>query len=169
MLPRLSVGLATAALLLLAAHRTNASHPQENPALLGVVATDTDGGPVTVVRVLRESPAATIGVRPGDRLLSIDQTTLNSPRHLDQVLAQYQPGNSLILALARGGQPLHFPVVLVARNLVPEAALRRQRGMVGFPAPPWYGYAWDLPKGVPAPTRNNSRGKVVVIHAFQSW
>ena len=169
MLRRLSVGTAAAALLLLAMHGISASQPEENPALLGVVATDAGGGPVTVARVLRESPAAGVGLRPGDRLLSIDQTTLDSPRHLDQILAQYEPGDTVDLSVVRAGRPLRLDVELAARNLVPEATLRRQRGTVGFPAPPWYGYAWDLPKGVSAPTRDNTRGRVVVIHAFQSW
>ena len=44
------------------------------------------------------------------------------------------------------------------------------RGRTGFKAPDWYVYAWaNVRKGKEPPTRKNTKGKVVIIHCFQSW
>ena len=37
-------------------------------------------------------------------------------------------------------------------------------------APAWNIYAWEnVKKGQEPPTRENTKGKVVVFHCFQSW
>ena len=47
---------------------------------------------------------------------------------------------------------------------------RPNKGAKGFDAPDWFAYEWtNVPKGKQPPTRKNTRGKVVVIHAFQGW
>ena len=46
----------------------------------------------------------------------------------------------------------------------------RNRGSTGFKAPGWYAYAWaNVPDDAEPPNAQNTSGKVVVIHSFQSW
>ena len=62
-------------------------------------------------------------------------------------------------------------VELIARRSYKGEFLRsRKRGSTGFKAPEWYGFAWaNLEKDEEPPDRANTKDKVVVIHAFQSW
>jgi len=173
MKPRLVALLFPATLLtLLLATTASGQHRnrQENEALLGIVTAPASKG-VEVVHVLADSPAERAGVRKGDRLLRIGRSKIETPIDVDDALRPFGAGLVVTLAIVRDGKKLHLDATLVGRSSYDGDFLkRRDRGSVGFEAPSWYGYAWhNIPRGQEPPTRENTQGKVVVIHAFQSW
>ena len=45
-----------------------------------------------------------------------------------------------------------------------------ERKRTGFAAPAWHAFGWvNVARGQQPPTLANTKGKVVVIHCFQSW
>ncbi len=124
---------------------------------------------------------------------------MSTPEELDRALASYQPGSPVDLTWEREGtQHTGTANVIHWRNYRGAFLRGRARGDTGFEAPEWYAYAWDHGKSgssadaadspgssSPAastrenptrenptredPTHENTAGKVVVIHAFQSW
>ena len=62
---------------------------------------DTEQG-VVVLRVRRRSPAARVGIRPGDVVLSVDGATIDSARALEQDMAQ--PRSRWTIRLRRNGE-----------------------------------------------------------------
>jgi membrane-associated protease RseP (regulator of RpoE activity) len=135
---------------------------EENPALLGVVAVEGDG--VEIAEVLGKSPAAAAGLLAGDRLLSIDGRELRRAADVDAALRGRKPGDEVRVAYRRGGTRAEARARLAAR----EPPRRREQGETGFPAPAWHAYAWANVEPGKAPTPDSTKGKVLVLHAFQS-
>jgi len=105
-------------------------------------------------------------------LLELDRKPLKDPIQLDRLLSQHQPLDELVYKFRRGRDRVHTgELALGARSeLRAEQLGTRKRGETGFPAPAWYGWAWNnLDKKAAPPSPANTAGKVVVIHAFQSW
>ena len=141
----------------------------ENPALLGVV-TEPRGKHVGVVHVVPGSPAESAGIRAGDVLVSIGDAVIRTPGDVDKALRGVAPGSAIRYSLRRAGGELVGSATVVERTkLDTPIVLGRQRGTVGFQAPEWFAYGWDTGDGIEPPLRSNTGGKVVVIHAFQSW
>lgn len=142
----------------------------DNDALLGVVAVPSDRG-VELVAVIPESPAAEAGLQVGDQLLKLDKQALEQPADLDAALARLEPGDAVELKARRNKKPLAVEATLVQRAEFDSSFLkRRRRGETGYEAPAWYGYAWaNVGKKEAPPSKENTAGKVVVVHAFQSW
>ena len=145
--------------------------PEDNDALLGIVATPAKGG-VRLAFVVPDSPAARAGMKAGDLLLELGGRELEGPAHVDRLLAGAKPGEELAYELRRGRDRVHRgEATLAARaELESEYLTARKRGQTGFRAPDWFGFAWaGLEEDAEPPSRAASAGKVVVIHAFQSW
>jgi membrane-associated protease RseP (regulator of RpoE activity) len=138
-----------------------------NPAVLGVVAVEAEKG-VLVAEVVAHLPAAEAGLRAGDRLLSIDGKEIRRAADVDRALAARKPGDEVRVAYRRGEAASEARAKLTLRSSS-EALKPRKRGETKFEAPAWHGYAWANADEGKEPSPATTKGKVVVIHAFQSW
>jgi regulator of sigma E protease len=78
---------------------------QTQPAVIGIVSPDT--------------PASAAGLRPGDKVVRFNSTTIATWRDLeDQILLN--PGQNVTLAVDRGGQSVDLPVALGSRSVDAE-------------------------------------------------
>jgi M6 family metalloprotease-like protein len=100
------------------------------PVVLGAALGEVKDGLGLVERIMPGSPAATAGLKEGDKVLKIDGTRLTRATQLSEVLSAKKPGDTLSLALQRDGREVELKVALTA-----------ERGRFGFrdsgPAPPW--------------------------------
>jgi membrane-associated protease RseP (regulator of RpoE activity) len=157
--------------ILLLPHSIDASqHRKQNPALLGVV-TALDRKGVRVLHVLPESPASRIGIKRDDVILQIGKTTVGKPEQVDRALRDFKAGDTVDVVFQRGKKNENGTAKLVARSSY-RGDIRRgpSRGATGFKAPEWYAYAFgNVTKEQKQPTLAVTKGKIIVIHAFQSW
>lgn len=77
------------------------------------LATRVEDGRLIVRHVLRDTPAWTAGVNPGDELVALGGYRLSS-NGLDARLEQYRPGTELELLIARRERLVTLPIVLGA-------------------------------------------------------
>ncbi|HEX5135907.1 MAG TPA: PDZ domain-containing protein, partial [Planctomycetota bacterium] len=144
-----------------------AAAQDENPAFLGVVAVERDEA-VVVAEVIEGSPAAASGLRAGDRLVSVVGREIRRAADVGLALAGRKPGDEARVSYKRGDAAAEARAKLADRAKC--AALKsRKRGETGFHAPVWHGYAWANVEEGKGPSPETTKGKVVVIHAFQSW
>jgi len=123
---------------------------------------------VVVAEVIEGSPPASAGLRAGDRLLSVDGKEVSCAADVGRALAGKKPGDEARVSYRRGDAVAEAKAQLADRAKC--AALKpRKRGETGFEAPAWYGYAWANAEEEKEPSPETTKGKVVVIHAFQSW
>ena len=156
----------SAALFLLAASLMESQ--EGNTALLGVVATDGKDG-ASIACVLPDSPAGTAGLKKGDLIQQIGDVKVRKASDVDAAMKQAQPGRDVTIRFTRGKEAKTATARPVARQSYRSDALKPQtRGKIGFKAPDWHVASWSGVKGNP-PSRETTKGKVVVIHAFQSW
>ena len=166
----------TLGLLMLAATvLAQGHHRKENRALLGIVAVTapTKGKRTTVViaHVLEKSPAAKAGLEKGDEIISIADRKITKPEDVDAALAGFLGAEMVEVVYRRRDkkQATTAKAKLIARADYRGDFLKRvARGRTGFKAPEWFVYAWAR-AGEAAPTQAGTKGKVVVIHCFQSW
>jgi membrane-associated protease RseP (regulator of RpoE activity) len=138
---------------------------ERNPAMLGVICVEGASGAV-VAEVLEASPAAAAGLAAGDRLLAIDGREIRRAADVDAALAGRKAGEAVRVGYARAGAKGELRATLAAR---PARDASRKQGETGFEAPLWHAYAWANVKEGEEPTFEGTKGKVVVLHAFQSW
>lgn len=142
-----------------------------NPALLGVVVEDTLKGPI-VRHVVKKSPAYYAGILRDDIVLLIDKQDVYNALGLDEILAEFEGREQIEVTVMRGRLKKKIDVTLIQRTKYKGKELSRQRalGEVNFKAPEWLIGNWTgVAKRSKPPTRKSTRGKIVVIHAFQSW
>ena len=142
----------------------------ENKALLGVVTVEVKKK-VVVAHVLPKSPAARAGLEKGDELLSIGRTRIERTDDVDAALKSAAPGDKVGIDYRRGKKKERATASLIERKKYKGDFLKpRRRGETGYEAPPWFAFAWaNVAKGKEPPTLENTKGKVVVLHCFQSW
>lgn len=152
-----------AAVVLLASARAWAE-----PGMLGVVLVEDEAG-VRAAHILPRSPAAGAGIQTGDLFIQAGGRAVSRVAELHEVLSGFQPGQRVDFILKRGMREIKTSAQLTGQRAYAGDVLHyRELGQTGFPAPPWYVYAWSgLSLGQAAPTLDNTRGKVVVILAFQ--
>ena len=80
---------------------------------------DTRG--TLIAGVLRGGPADRAGVKPGDVLVSVNNSTVSDPQNMLNVVAALQPGSSATMKLRRQAQSLELNVV-VGRRPKPQPA-----------------------------------------------
>lgn len=85
--------------------------PHEDPAWFGVRIGPAPGG-VIVRWVAKASPAEAVGLRVGDVITRIESQSLASPKAFGDLLAGYQKGSVVVLAIQRGTGPLELRVTL---------------------------------------------------------
>jgi hypothetical protein len=84
------------------------------------------GQGVLVLRVAKDSPAASAGLQPYDILVSYDDHPLDSPERLIRLVRDDTPGHEVSLGFVRGGKAETCKVTLGAR----EFAVERERPRV---------------------------------------
>jgi S1-C subfamily serine protease len=93
--------------------------PSARP-FLGVGVVEGERG-LTVSRVLVDSPAAQVGVRPGDRLVRVDGRAVGDFEDLDQVMAGLVPGSEIALNLESERGSASLLIRLGARPAAPNS------------------------------------------------
>ena len=77
-------------------------------AFLGVqIAADQSGGGVEIWSVIPGEPAQTAGLQSGDRITSVDGTTVDNPTQLTAVMGRLHPGQTVPLAWTDGNGHHH--------------------------------------------------------------
>ncbi len=84
--------------------------PQAHPGPRGLAVSSVDPN----------SPAAQVGLRPGDIVSRIDDTEMNRTLDFHRALLDRKGGEALEVSVARGGEPLHLTLTLAA----PPAAVK---------------------------------------------
>ena len=138
--------------------------------LLGVAAVE-EKGKVVVGHVMSKSPAAKAGLEAGDVLIRIGDQPIKRWGDVGKALSGAAPGSKVEITYEREGRSLDATAKLADLGRSKHAFLkRRKRGEVKYRAPAWHAFAWaNVPEGEQPPTLANSKGKVVIFHAFQSW
>ncbi len=77
---------------------------------LGVMTGDSDEPGVVVSEVLPDSPAAKAGLKPGDRIVRINRTRINSVEEAAAALAKLSEGDSANLGIFREGERVRVRV-----------------------------------------------------------
>ncbi len=96
---------------------TPAAQPADRPVSVGrrlgaVPVPAGPGEPVVVERIEAGSPADRAGVKPGDRILSLDGIAVESIYDYVRALQRSVPGGAARLVVERGGRPLELDVNL---------------------------------------------------------
>jgi M6 family metalloprotease-like protein len=89
--------------------------PAEQRALLGVQVGDPsgeEGAPIT--RITRGMPAEKAGLKVGDRILSVEGAAMDAAARLTETLSGRSPGDTVTLAVHRGGKTEELKVQLAA-------------------------------------------------------
>jgi serine protease DegQ len=87
------------------------------PELADSFGLENDQQGVLITEVIRNSPAEKAGVRPGDILISIDETAIHNWNEMLQTVADLPPGKSVKLSLVREGKSVSLPVKIGKRPL----------------------------------------------------
>jgi S1-C subfamily serine protease len=90
-----------------------ADQPAGRP-MLGVRLRDNDEEGVSVIVALPGSAAARAGIRPGDQILSVDETRIESAEQLTGIISQKQHGDRLRIKLQRNGEEQTLDIALAA-------------------------------------------------------
>lgn len=78
--------------------------------------TARDGNGVTIANIDRTGPAARAGLRPGDIVLSVNGSRVDTAQGLIKAVAAATPGNVVKLTVRRGGQNIEVPVTVGRRE-----------------------------------------------------
>ncbi|MFZ9483659.1 MAG: M50 family metallopeptidase [Ilumatobacteraceae bacterium] len=87
-----------------------------------------EAGRVTIYGVSADTPAAQAGIRPGDIVTSIDDTTITDAATFRSVLAGTAPGTTVEIGLRRGAEELSTAATLTQSEY---AAAGEVRGFLG--------------------------------------
>jgi thiol-disulfide isomerase/thioredoxin len=141
------------------ADHTRAAQPSSaaGPPWLGVVFERTSGG-VRANAVVVDSPAERAGVREGDSVIELAGQSVLDPESAVQVVRRFRPGQSLSIAVVRGGQRMALSAQLDAAPSVD--------GIRSRPHPPMRP-TWAMGPSTVDPTQ--LRGRVVIVDFFASW
>jgi len=143
---------------------TTALHVAAGRAWLGVaMAHGAPSNGARVSHVIRGSPADKAGLREGDTIRSIDGAVVTSPEDVTRIVADHDPGDTIVATLLRSTSSINVRVALDER---PSADVVSRMDHVGAPAPEWIGLQ---PVGS-GPSRVASlRGKVVLLDFWATW
>jgi C-terminal processing protease CtpA/Prc len=129
-------------------------------ASLGVTMSEQPGVGVLVTEVAPVSPAATIGLQPGDRILAIDNQPMTNYQDVIRAIAAAKPQTRIELKVARGVWQATVPVSLVnATEVVRTQPLLAPATVPAAPA------AYAYPR-YPTPNYNYTPADIDDQHAF---
>ena len=92
------------------------------------LAIDGPGGPVTVARIDRDSPAAECGLQRGDELRQIGTTAIQRPLDVERALLGRRPGESIPVLVRRNGVDVELDLALADRGGASTAVAAAQPG-----------------------------------------
>ncbi|MCA8963306.1 MAG: trypsin-like peptidase domain-containing protein [Planctomycetes bacterium] len=87
------------------------------PVWTGIVLFDSAGQrspPAYVERIVKESPAAKLGLRPDDLIVRIDDYSIRTCREFRDILTKYAPGQTVTLTYKRGTKVQQGALTLAA-------------------------------------------------------
>ena len=90
--------------------------PRRGRAWLGAEVREDDGG-LVVTRVARKSPAATAGLKRGDRLRSFEGKPTRTRGALVAALAAQSPGETVRLSVLRGNRKIDLEALLQKKRI----------------------------------------------------
>lgn len=91
-------------------------------AALGVNLADEADGSVSVSGVMPNSPAAEAGIRPGDRILAINESLISNSRDVIYLVGSQTPGKKITIRIDRGGLRGALRATLLSRHEVNQRA-----------------------------------------------
>lgn len=98
--------------------------------ILGVVLEDADGAP-RVHEIMPGSGAEKAGIKPGDKVTTLNGQPVRSRQELVETVRQFQPGDKLALQVERGGEKLDVTATLGARPSTPEMDRKEFQNTLG--------------------------------------
>jgi thiol-disulfide isomerase/thioredoxin len=163
-----SVVVVSALVLTTAARASDAPTPSPfaplgPPPWLGVTMDNGGDLGVRVEHVVKGSPAEKGGVRPGDRIVTIDGARVNAPIQVTRAVQSHKVGETVAVGLERGGNTTTASVVLASR---PSGDEILKMDLVGSAAPAWSNVTPLA--GAPA-SLEKLKGRVVLVDFWASW
>jgi thiol-disulfide isomerase/thioredoxin len=138
------------------------SEGRTRPGWLGVWMDDALTG-VRVSHVVRGSPAEAGGVREGDRIVSVDGTTVSEASQVVRTVSSRAAGSKVVVVVKRDDKPVSLRVDL-RENPGPENVVRMEH--VGLAAPTFDG---AIPIGQAPRSVAALRGRVVLVDFWATW
>jgi S1-C subfamily serine protease len=93
----------------------NTTSQATGTAWLGVSVTDAENGGALIAEVVSGSPAETAGLKVGDVIKAVDDTTIDSAQTLVDTIKGYAPGDEVTLSVLSGDQTSDVKVTLDER------------------------------------------------------
>lgn len=121
-------------------------------------------GGVVVEGVVPGSPAASAGLEPGDRLLTVGEESIQRPTDVQVALGAFGPGQSVKVTVQRRGQQRFMRVQLVS---TPDPSELMRALYVGKPAPSIT--ALQTVQGAVVPSLTRLQGQIVVLEFWATW
>jgi S1-C subfamily serine protease len=101
---------------------------------LGIEAAEMGKGQPLIIRVLKDTPAEEVGLKPGDLILSIDGEETDSEKSLSEWISQYEPGDQIQLE-ARNLREDEIRTIVVELGENPENEGKAYLGVQAIQAP----------------------------------
>jgi thiol-disulfide isomerase/thioredoxin len=125
---------------------------------------DASGSGVRVGHVIRRSPADAAGIREGDRILRIGQTSVAHGADVVRAVAGSSVGDVVQVSFVRGGIPQTARVTLAAH---PSEDDMMRMDLIGAEAPAWRDI--ETVSGSFPPSVAAVRGRVVLLDFWATW
>ncbi|MGE0472143.1 MAG: Do family serine endopeptidase [Nitrospirales bacterium] len=75
-----------------------------------------EGQGVLINEVYQNDPAHLAGIKPGDIILTVNDSPVDTPNQLSRLVAKVEPGETAIIRVLRDGQEYTYPVAMVEKH-----------------------------------------------------
>jgi len=135
---------------------------KSNSAFLGVMSEKTEQG-AKITDVTKESAAEKAGLKEGDVITKINNTSISDPDDLYKAIGQYKPDDKVTITYLRNGKQETAQAVLAKSNQVKVYSWNSPNGqfdLKGFTPPYNFSYGWgDKPRlGIEAQDTEDGNG-----------